>query len=152
MKTMFLFFVLILSAVFANAQSYSVVVGGTFDAGTVPHSAANLALLISLDNNRTFSYTSFDVRGLAKGQVPTYVSKTGIASLLRTQGRTALYADGQLGAAANSDATSGAVSGGGFLGVNLSKHLDLVLTAHALKAPAAGDLKPVISLGFRLTP
>jgi len=141
-----------LSAVPARAQTYSVEFGAGFYANSTPRVTGHASLLIDVDGTgKNFSYTTLEVRGLANGQ-PVYSTRTGLARLIKTQGKLSIFALASGGVAASSTATSGAFSGGGAVAVQLTPHLGIVATAQALAAPTAGGWQPVVQTGFVYKP
>jgi hypothetical protein len=143
--------VLCLCAPMARAQSYSIETGGSLYASTVPHLAGHFSVMASLDDGKTFSVTSIEMRGNADGQ-PVYTTTTGLARLLASGGRMSLWTLIQGGAATSSSATSGAANGGGAIAFTITKQIQFVVSGQALTAPTAGGWQPLVTAGFRFSP
>lgn len=138
----------------AQAQEYSVATGAGFYPSSTPHAMGNVSLLVSMDEGeKTFSYTTLEMRGPTDEQ-PVYSTRTGLARLLQKSEKFSLYALGNVGVAANSESTSGAVAGGGLIGFGITRSIQMLVAVQAFKAPTADDgtWNPLVSIGFRLAP
>ena len=134
------------------AEQYSAEAGGSFYASSTPHLAGHVSLLYSLDDGKTFSFSSIEVRGPNEAQ-PVYLTRQGVARLVESGRWLDIYGTATGGVAASSDATSGLFTSGGLVAVKFSHSFQVLIGAQALSAPAVpGGWQPLLTVGIRLTP
>lgn len=147
-----LLFITILASAYPAQAQVSVFSGASFDGSTTPHTSASVGFMVPVSGDKLVSYTMVNIRGVAKGEVPTYVGASGLAYQIGCQGKFCLYSGAQAGGASSSTAVSGLLQGGLIISTRIKPKVNLLTLLQAQKAPAAGPIKATFGVGLSFLP